>query len=187
MIAHIKTEKLKVKYIGILSRFKKRKVAIENDILIVLSGPEPQRSLLEERLIEKLKEVPKKIILVRGKVEDIQTTSKAGKIIVHNFKKAKALEDLILKSETIIARSGYTTLMDLAKLDKKGLFIPTPGQTEQEYLAARLEKYGISPYCRQDKFEVNQIDRVKGFKGLGSLYRDNTIMLRDLFSLFDGK
>jgi len=186
-LGHIKTKKLNIKYIGILSRFKKRKVAIENDILIVLSGPEPQRSLLEERLIQNLKDVPKKIILVRGKVEDVQTTSKIGNITVYNFKKAKALEDLILKSETIIARSGYTTLMDLAKLDKNGLFIPTPGQTEQEYLALRLEKYGISPYCRQEKFEVNQIDRVKGFKGLGSIYRDNTVVLSDLFSLFDGK
>ena len=186
-LGHTKTKGLKIKYIGILSRFKKRKVVIENDILIVLSGPEPQRSLLEERLIDKLKEVPKKIILVRGKVEDVQTTSKIGNITVHNFKKAKALEDLILKSEAIIARSGYTTLMDLAKLDKKGLFIPTPGQTEQEYLALRLEKHGISPFCRQDKFEVSQIECVKGFKGLGSLYRDNTIVLSDFFSLFDGK
>jgi len=186
-LGHVKANNIKIRYIGILSRFKKRKVAIDNDILIVLSGPEPQRTLLEEILIENLKNVPKKTILVRGKVEDIQTTSKIGNITVHNFKKAKALEDLILKSETIIARSGYTTLMDLAKLDKNALLIPTPGQTEQEYLALRLEKYRISPYCRQHKFEVGQLERVKGFEGLGSLYRDNAILFSDVFSLFDRK
>lgn len=186
-LGHIKSKRLNIKYIGILSRFKKRKVGIDNDILIVLSGPEPQRSLLEERLIEKLKDVPKRIVLVRGKVEDVQTTGKTGNITVHNFKKAKALEDLILKSDFIIARSGYTTLMDLAMLDKNALFIPTPGQTEQEYLAQRLEKYGISPYCKQHKFEAEQIERVKGFKGLGCVYRDNPIVLRDFFSLFNGK
>ena len=186
-LGHVQTKDLTVKYVGVLSRFTKRKVAIEIDILIVLSGPEPQRTLLEELLIEKLKDEPQKIVMVRGKIEDVQKRSKIGNITVFNFAKAKVLEELILKSELVVARSGYTTLMDLAKLDKKAFFIPTPGQTEQEYLANRLEGKRIAPYIEQHKFEVSQLKRVKGFKGLGSIYRDNAVMPSKFFSLFDGK
>lgn len=59
----------------------------------------------------------------------------------------KDLECAINSSEMVLCRSGYTTIMDLAKLEKKAFFIPTPGQYEQEYLAERLDDKGIVPCC----------------------------------------
>ena len=78
------------------------------------------------------------------------------------------LEKTINESELVISRSGYTTVMDLAKLAKKAFFIPTPGQFEQEYLAERLTKMGLVPSCNQDEFTLDKLDSIKNFKGLNA-------------------
>ncbi|MGB7842066.1 MAG: glycosyltransferase, partial [Salinimicrobium sp.] len=80
---------------------------------------------------------------------------------------------------------GYTTLMDLAILEKKTFLIPTPGQPDQEYLAARLQKKGIAPFCRQQDFDLSELKRLKDYSGIklaaftGSLSRH--------FALFKGE
>ena len=146
----------------------------------------PQYIKVGNVLVEKLKTDPRQIILVQGKVEAHQQQSKIGNIKRINYTNTKTLEQLILRSKLIIARSGYTSIMDLAKLDKQVFFIPTPGQSEQEYLASRLEKYGISPYSEQHKFEVSQLERLKTYKGLGSWFRDRPSRTNsDLFCLFN--
>jgi predicted glycosyltransferase len=79
------------------------------------------------------------------------------------------LELALNASEIILSRSGYTTIMDLAKIEKKAFFIPTPGQYEQEYLAYRLEKEGIAPYSSQENFtleKLQELDRYSGFKDI---------------------
>jgi uncharacterized protein (TIGR00661 family) len=186
-LGHLDKEKFKIRYLGVLSRFKKVNLKVIYDVLIILSGPEPQRTFLEEIILKEFKAYSGNAVLVRGKVEDVQKKEKIDNILVYNFLKAKALETLIQQSNVIVARSGYTTLMDLAKLDKKALFIPTPGQSEQEYLAKRLESKGIAPFCKQHRFGLNQLKRIESFKGLGSIYRDNALNISDAFRLFDGK
>lgn len=136
----VKLPNIAVKYIGPVSRFEKKQVEIINDILVILSGPEPQRTILEKIIINQIKGIQKKIILVRGLPGEIKSLQLDKSITVFNHLPSEELNDLIEKSEWVIGRCGYSTVMDLIKLKKKNILIPTPGQTEQEYLAKHLSK-----------------------------------------------
>lgn len=184
-LGHKDTLDIPTKYIGPLSRFKKYDVDPINKILVLISGPEPQRTLLEEKLFTELKGYPEKVVFVKGKMEQEQTRESVGNITVYNFMTSELLEKTINESELVISRSGYTTIMDLAKLNKKAFFIPTPGQFEQEYLAKRLTKSKLVPSCNQDDFTIDKIEQVKNFKGLNSF--DYEINYNKLFRLFKGK
>ncbi|MGZ3884034.1 MAG: glycosyltransferase [Bacteroidia bacterium] len=146
-----------VKYIGPQSRLAEgdpKTAEQTNDILILLSGPEPERSTLEEALLEKFKNTDKKIVLVRGtqKENSRQLAVRAPGIRVYDFPAKYELRQLILSSQKIICRSGYSTLMDLHLLGKKNLLlVPTPGQTEQEYLADYWKKHFGAETIAQDK------------------------------------
>lgn len=129
-----------VKYIGPQSRLKDIPVPYEKnkyDYLFLLSGPEPTRNELEVSLILKGNEFPdKKVFFVRGSKSSTEEVMKSS-VSSSDFPTKEELKSLILSSNKIICRSGYSTLMDLHALNKKELIlIPTPGQTEQEYLAA---------------------------------------------------
>ena len=143
------------KYIGILSALKKVESYHKksNQLLIILSGPEPQREILEKKLIEILPKInwSGEIIFVLGKQTGTIETSYKGNVKYFSRLSGQSLATLILESSLVICRSGYSTIMDLCVLESSGVLIPTPGQTEQEYLAHRLFlKYGI-PYLNQDK------------------------------------
>ena len=100
------------------------------------------------------------------------------------------LQKALCASDLIICRSGYTTVMDLYKLKKKAFFIPTPGQTEQEYLAKRLHNLGIIPYKDQEKFSLKDLSKVKVYSGFTSSFdqvRFNQGSFRELFGLFKGE
>ncbi len=171
-----------VRFTGILSRLTPQKLPIKYDLLVLLSGPEPQRSLLEKKIKNELKNTTYKILLIQGVMASKQKTTLENNIVTVNYMTGSELEKAINQSALVLARSGYTTLLDLAVLDKKAFFIPTPGQFEQEYLANRMEKLKIAPYCRQADFSKNQLKRVahyKGFKGF-----DLTNNLTDLMSFF---
>jgi len=123
----------RIKYIGPLSRFTSFQDSSEGTILVLLSGPEPQRSLLEILLLEILGSIKKQIIFVRGCNDNNLANTEFIEFIP--FANGVALKLLFSKVEFVIARGGYSTLMDLYCANKKALFIPTPGQFEQEYLA----------------------------------------------------
>ena len=74
-----------------------------------------------------------------------------------NFMRSEELSQSVQASGFILCRSGYTTVMDLAKLGKKAFFIPTPGQYEQVHIAERLDKLGVVPSCTQEEFSLNQL------------------------------
>jgi hypothetical protein len=115
-----------------------------NLALAILSGAEPQRSILEEELLTSLQDDPhENIILIQGKVEAEQKVSKVGKVTVYNYMNTEELEEYILKADKIICRSGYSSIMDLHALGKlkNATLIPTPGQTEQEYLAEYISNH----------------------------------------------
>jgi predicted glycosyltransferase len=100
--------------------------------------------------------------------------------------KSDELEDTLNKTEIVISRSGYTTIMDLAMLEKKAFFIPTPGQYEQEYLAKRLKNLGIVPSCKQENFNMEKLDKVMVYKGLKTL-SNQPVNFSELFSLFESE
>ena len=174
--------KISVKYIGPLSRFSKKETVTTNKILVLLSGPEPQRSLLYEKLFQLLKNHPQKVVIVKGSVEKKQTTQTMGNLSIYNFMTTKELETTITESELVVSRSGYTTVMDLAKLGKKAFFIPTPGQYEQEYLAKRLSSLNIAPYCNQKDVTLSKLEVANTFKGFEDFVFETDF--KDLFSLF---
>jgi uncharacterized protein (TIGR00661 family) len=185
ILGHLNHYNPAVKYIGPLSRFKKIETDQDIDILALISGPEPQRTLLQEQLISKLTQLNKTMVMVCGVVENEQTVTIIGNMTIYNFMTSRQLENILNRSQLIISRSGYTTVMDLAKLGKKAFFIPTPGQFEQEYLAKKLHKDGLVPYCKQDEFNVEKLRVVDEFKGLSSF--DFEINYKSLFSLFKGE
>ena len=125
-----------------------------SDYLILLSGVEPQRTILENSLIDKFKFSNKKITLVRGSDTEVKIENK--NISVINFAYGAELKKLILSAETIICRSGYSTLMDLNFLKKEKLIlVPTPGQTEQKYLAQYWkEKFNAKVYLQDQLTQI---------------------------------
>ncbi len=184
-LGHLKKKKDNIKYIGPLSRLQKTEEEKIYDIMVILSGPEPQRTFLENKLFDEVKHVKGKVLFVRGKVENKQETFDYLNCKVYNFMQSDELEKAFNQSELVISRSGYTTIMDLAKLEKKAFFIPTPGQYEQVYLAKRLKKHGLVPFEVQDKFSIEKLDKVPLYKGLSSFNQDTDF--EKLFDLFKGE
>lgn len=174
-----------IKYIGPLSRLNKKSLPKKYDLMVILSGPEPQRTMLEDKLRKELVHFDGSTIFIRGVVEPEQKTTTEANITYHNFMGTAALEDAFNESEVVLCRSGYTTVMDLAQLGKKAFFIPTPGQYEQEYLAKKLKKGGLVPYALQDNFKIDDLAKVNLYKGLKNI--GSEVRWKDLFSLFESK
>ncbi|MBS1660904.1 MAG: glycosyl transferase family 28 [Bacteroidetes bacterium] len=144
-----------VRYIGWLSRFSADGMGEYSDLLILLSGPEPQRSLLEKRLLEQLADYTGKTVLVRGLPEGRELPGLIPpQVTVYNHLPAAALERVISGAGQVVARSGYSTVMDLMRLGKKAILIPTPGQTEQEYLGDYLASKGWAICIAQRGFSL---------------------------------
>jgi predicted glycosyltransferase len=152
-----------VQYIGGISRFEKKPdVPKRFDILLLLSGPEPQRTIFEELVLAQLKNFNGKSLLVRGlpgiAAEDarIHLNISNSNLIIHNHLSAQELNDAIQESTMVICRSGYTTIMDLIKLNQKAILVPTPGQTEQEYLADHLMQQHLFYASSQQTFNLTE-------------------------------
>jgi uncharacterized protein (TIGR00661 family) len=129
-------------YIGPLSRFKKiLKVEKAFDLLVSISGPEPQRSIFEKIILNELKSFQGTSLLVRGLPGEKEIPNPPNLLVkIVNHLPQTEFNKAIAQSEMVICRSGYTSVMDMVKLQKKAILIPTPGQTEQEYLAKYLSE-----------------------------------------------
>ncbi|MBK6627295.1 MAG: glycosyltransferase [Flavobacteriales bacterium] len=138
-----------VRYIGPVSRMAEGAGTPRSDhrVVAVISGPEPQRTLLEAILLEQLATLPGEHLLVQG-LPQRPGTRRVGRVDVVGHLTGEALREALLGASLIVSRSGYTTLMDLAALGRSALIIPTPGQHEQEYLG-RL-------HARTGRFLVQQ-------------------------------
>ena len=184
-LGHVNAFEIPLKYLGPISRFQKRDLKTKYDIMALISGPEPQRTMLEEKLLEELSNYDKPVLFVKGLIQKEQVEEIKGNLTIFNFMTSNQLETALNESELVVSRSGYTTVMDLAKLGKKSFFIPTPGQFEQEYLAKMLEKQKLVPCCNQDEFTLDKLETVNNYEGLSELYYD--INYKKLFRLFKGK
>lgn len=172
-----------IHYIGPLSRFKKINTEKKYAILTIISGPEPQRTLFEKKILKQLKDRDEKSIVVLG-IPERKKEKRVGNVIIKNYASSKELNQLIAESELIISRSGYSTIMDLVKLEKRAIFIPTPGQTEQEYLAKYFLNKKICFSENQENFLLKEIlEKSTGFRGFSKINKEYTNW-KDLFSLF---
>lgn len=143
-----------VQYLGALSRFCGNGNDQEKHLLVVLSGPEPQRTLLENLVVAELKDYTKPVVLVRGLPQGEGAIKLPQNVAVHTHLATEELACKMKQASFVISRCGYSTVMDVAALKKKCILIPTPGQTEQEYLAAHLMKNNFALCIAQKKFRL---------------------------------
>ena len=143
-------------YIGPLSRFTDSNASNAGYLLIVLSGPEPQRSLLEQILSAQLLHYNGNVKIVRGLPSENIKPENTTSVEWFNHLPAIALQEMMERSALVICRSGYTTVMDLVRIQKKAILIPTPGQAEQEYLAEYLKEQGIFLSVKQSDFNLQK-------------------------------
>ena len=143
------------RFIGILSRFincpdshEEKKFDFPHNTLI-LSGPEPQRGILKKKLIVFLKDKEPPTVILEGKPDTFPEIKRSGNIISYNHLSSGEMKEMVKGSNCIITRSGYTVIMELISLNCSALLIPTPGQTEQEYLAEYLSSKGWFTFAPQ--------------------------------------
>jgi hypothetical protein len=139
---------------GILTSIPKKAVSEDLDYLVLISGPEPQRTRLEEILLPMARELDGNSVILLGSPQKKYEVTGSGNCSIRTYITNEEKADLMNRATFVICRSGYTTMMELAELKKRaGLFIPTPGQTEQEYLSWYYEKKGW--FFSQDQYHLN--------------------------------
>jgi predicted glycosyltransferase len=161
----------KIRYIGPLSRLDNSLEANTNyDIVAILSGPEPQRTYFENILKAQLLKMPQKSLLIRG-CPNCETETGVNPEI-KAFANAEEIAKLMKGAKLLILRSGYSSLMDMAKVEAKHiLLVPTPGQTEQEYLAERLVDQGHIMTQKQSDIDIeNAWNAKENFTGFNALF-----------------
>ena len=190
-LSHFEGENaLKIQYLGSLSRMKKYAAEKKYRAIFVLSGPEPQRTILEGKIIEQLQkegnqlEVPPQsrlsrdvvppYLLIRGVTINDGFNINCKNIEIHNYLTTKDLNQKILESEVMVARSGYSTIMDLVNLEMRAILIPTPEQTEQEYLATELMKNHIFYSQTQEELNLKHaFQEVENYTGFDNFFSKN--------------
>jgi uncharacterized protein (TIGR00661 family) len=156
-LSHPKKLPKNIKYVGALSRFERNLFSEKKyDLLISISGPEPQRTIFEKQILQQLKSYDGKALFIRGLPDSNSPLKQDLKIEIKDHLNAKQLNEAILQSDIIVARCGYTTIMDLIKLKKNAILIPTPGQPEQKYLADYLMQKKIFYTVQQKKFSLKK-------------------------------
>jgi predicted glycosyltransferase len=178
-LSHYKPLSKKFKYIGLLSRFANATMpdhfsidALNTempDVVAVLSGPEPQRTIFEEMLIEQAKTLDREMWLVRGKPSaQVQVTTPHSHLTLISHLETPDMHRALHLAHVVISRSGYSSLMDYAILGLEHLIlVPTLGQTEQVYLAEQLALQNIAVYAPQNQFDLSkclrEVEQNQGF------------------------
>lgn len=144
------------KFIGPLSRFSGEQLPMERDLLVLISGPEPQRTRFERMVLEQLEHFEGTAMAVLGTPEVKESRTNARGHLIMPHLPASDLEKAVSSSRLIISRSGYSTIMDLSVLGKKAVFVPTPGQTEQEYLGRMFHANGQHLLMPQRQFDLRK-------------------------------
>lgn len=187
-MGHCYRPSVPVKYMGILSRFAQMKLPSGDTAYracAILSGPEPQRSLLEKKLLQQMADLPGRFLIIRGTVRG--SLNAPENVVIENMAGIEEIARAVRSSRIVISRSGYSSLMDYAHLRNKALLIPTPGQPEQEYLARYMLHKGHFLYVSQSHLnlaeDLEKAENYDGLKGFGE-GKDFPV---GLFSLFEGK
>lgn len=187
-LSHNNTSNNKTHFIGPLSQFsglERKDIIADIDYLVLLSGPEPQRTILEQLLISKANNTKKNVVIVRGTNQPFESTSKFE---TYSLCYKSELFELLKRSKAVICRSGYSTLMDLHYLGLPAILIPTPGQTEQEYLGKiNAEKPQFKVVNQEDLdasiFEWNPTKAYENKKSLGSTEAFKNALIQEGFTM----
>ncbi len=145
-----------VNYIGSLSRIERKEKKDDVDFFISISGPEPQRSIFEREITKQIIYLHGKVVITGGTPELIKK-EESKNIKYFSYLNLEQQEDMMNRSKFIISRPGYSTVMELVEIDKKNvLFVPTPGQTEQEYLARFYRERDFFNSVPQSKINLKE-------------------------------
>jgi predicted glycosyltransferase len=157
-LSHPKTINKRVRYIGPLSDLHPIQEKILFDVGVILSGPEPQRSILEQIIVNQLGQNQLRVRLLRG-----TTKAPALQLPAHwqviDFAERWQVAETFASSKVLVARSGYSTIMDLTIWPKPAVLIPTPGQPEQEYCAELQLPRGL--FCIKNQSELQLLHDVE--------------------------
>ena len=173
-------------YTGPLTRFfRYDSTETTRELLVILSGPEPQRTIFERLVVDQLQNIPSlKALILQGKTEvdnDIKISDNA-RIVSHLS--SSEINEAFLSSDIILSRPGHSTVMDLAILGKKAILVPTPGQTEQEYLAGKFMREKVYYSEAQDGFDLRRaLKRVKEYTGLDMVTDSEEIVVERVKNL----
>ncbi|MFN8341262.1 MAG: glycosyltransferase family protein [Cyclobacteriaceae bacterium] len=152
-------------------------VAKEYDVLVILSGPEPQRTIFQQLVQQQSSQLRWRVLIVGGRPDLNRNTQNAGSCEYRPFVHPEELAVLVRKSNWVICRSGYSTIMDMACLGAACLMVPTPGQSEQLVLARRLTSMNVAPYILQKDLRMEELPLLlEPFTGFGGLYGANRTM-----------
>lgn len=151
-----KMPQVPITYLGPLSRFSRNGEELAHYILVLLSGPEPQRTLLEHQLLEDVKQYTQPVLFVRGLPGTVGLPKVPYHVTIVNHLAAHAAQKALDGAQYVIARTGYSTVMELMALQKKSILIPTPGQTEQLYLAKLLQQQRRALCLPQAHFNLSK-------------------------------
>lgn len=163
-LSHPKSIPDNAEYIGLLSQLEAKKTNDGGHLLVLLSGPEPQRSLLSDILWKQLVSYKGNVVFVEGRNDASGRNMIPGHVTYHKQLTKTELQPLLEDAGIVICRSGYSTLMDLVALGKKAIIIPTPGQTEQVYLGRYLHEQGVFYSTPQKGFKLQKsLDAVQQF------------------------
>lgn len=185
-------------FMGILSRFSELhggydgKTSEYYDITIVLSGPEPQRTILEEILVRQIEETTYKTAIICGLQQPVLQNyyRLSSTVDFYYHLPVEAFRDILLHTGIIICRSGYSTIMDLIEIGRPAILIPTPGQSEQEYLAGYLSQQGFFCTMNQQYFNLRkalQLYQSTKFSRPEIFITRTENYLQDLFKLYHQK
>jgi hypothetical protein len=158
-------------FCGILTSTPKQDVPADLDYLVLISGPEPQRTRLEEILLPMARELDGRSVVLLGSPQRKSEVAGSGDCTIRTYVSNEEKVNLMNRAKFVICRSGYTTMMELAELGKKaGLFIPTPGQTEQEYLSWYYEQNGWFHSKSQYRLRLSEdIRTARDYKGFPTM------------------
>ncbi len=174
-----KTRWKNTRHIGLLSRMKPLDVSPQYDLVAILSGVEPQRTKLENILRLQLQKLDIRVLLVQGIVTKDNAESNTANIRTIPYLTSEKLNTVMAAANIILCRPGYSSLMDLAVLKKKAVVIPTPGQTEQEYLGAYLHKRKMVVCQRQEEVNIAAaLDEIRGCSGLAAFINQPELLER---------
>ncbi len=169
-LSRLPRRKERYRYVGLLSSISRMDMAEDVDLFISVSGPEPQRTVLEQRVLDQVEALPGKKAVALGRSESTAVVKQSDDLVVYAHLPRREMAALMNRSRMIVSRPGYSTLMELAELGKPALFIPTPGQTEQQYLARRAQEKGWFHFVNQSALNLRRdLEEAKKYPGLPRL------------------
>jgi hypothetical protein len=159
----------KVRYVGILSHVRKLGLPRDIDTFISISGPEPQRTKFEEIVMAQVDRLPGNVVIAAGN-PDRRGHETRGRVEYFGYLDGPRQEEMTNRAKSMISRSGYTTIMEQAEVGvPRSLTVPTPGQTEQEYLSRYYQAQGNAPFVSQYELDLvrdlarAEAERFRGF------------------------